>query len=168
MCCFAPIEDADARVLILGSMPGEASLQAQRYYEHPQNAFWRILGQVVGFDPVADYDRRLSALRDAGIAVWDVLAECVRPGSLDASIERSSIRINDFAGWFARHPELLAVAFNGGTAEALFRKHVLGRIELPAGLRFARLPSTSPANAGLRFEQKLVLWQGFLEPFLDR
>jgi len=85
---FAPIADRNERVLILGSMPGQASMDAGRYYAHPQNAFWRIAADLLRIDPQATYDTRVKALKAARIAIWDVLQSCVRPGSLDTMIER--------------------------------------------------------------------------------
>lgn len=155
---FPPNADTTARLLILGSMPGERSLDAAQYYAHPRNSFWPILARIVGFDPLAPYDVRLKALRDAGIALWDVLQSCVRAGSLDAAIDSRSIQPNDFAGFFAAHPHIARVCFNGGTAERYFRTQVLPT--LPAlPIRYLRLPSTSPAHASLSFEQKLAGWQ---------
>jgi len=164
---FPPIDPPQARVLILGSVPGQASLQAQRYYAHPQNAFWRVMAAVLGFDTSADYAQRIIAVRAARVAVWDVIDQCVRPGSLDASIDRASVVTNDFASWFARHPELRAVAFNGGAAATLFQRHVTSRIALPVGARWVRLPSTSPANASMPFDAKLALWRAFLDQSLN-
>lgn len=158
---FPPIADAAARVLILGSMPGVASLEAGQYYAHPRNAFWPIMGELFGADPELPYGERCDRLRRAGVAVWDVLKSCRREGSLDAAIEASSERPNDFAGFFANHPELWLVAFNGQKAEAAFRKHVLPKLGdvVASRLAFARLPSTSPAHAGRSYDEKLAQWR---------
>src|ERR1700741_1647656 len=94
---FPPIADSRARVLVLGSMPSEASLAAGEYYAFRHNQFWRIAGALCGFEPGASYARRQAGLKPARVALWDVLASCVRPGSLDADIEEDSIRVNDFA-----------------------------------------------------------------------
>lgn len=158
---FPPIIDAGATRLILGSMPGVASLTAQRYYAHPQNAFWRIMGEVLGFASDAPYGKRVLALQRAGIALWDVLASCERPGSLDSAIRRDSEQANDIAALLATHPRITRILFNGGAAEATFRRHhavVLRRSDLS----FVRLPSTSPAHASLRFEQKCAVWRAVL------
>jgi TDG/mug DNA glycosylase family protein len=159
---FPPISLPDARLLILGSMPGQASLAARQYYAHPRNAFWPIMGRLLGFDPAAAYADRATALRAAGIALWDVVHSCARPGSLDASIDRDSARINDFAAFFAAHPGISQVFFNGATAESLFRKAVLPSLAAPPDL--LRLPSTSPAHAALSFERKLAAWQEAIGP----
>jgi len=103
---FDPISDAASRVLILGSMPGKASLRAGQYYAHPQNAFWKILGALFDFEPGASYDRRIASLHEHGIALWDVMQSCVRKTSLDSDIEASSIVSNPFAGFLRNHPEI--------------------------------------------------------------
>jgi hypoxanthine-DNA glycosylase len=155
---FAPVSRADARVLILGSMPGKASLDAGEYYAHPRNQFWTILGELFGFDPALPYAQRLEALHRARIAVWDVLATCIRPGSMDADIDHASAVANDLAAFLARHGSITDVFFNGTTAEACFRRHVMSTITAGT-LRYHRLPSTSPAHAGLKLEQKLDAWR---------
>lgn len=160
---FAPIARADARVLILGSMPGIASLSAGQYYAHVRNAFWPILGHLLGFDAAAPYPVRLAALQEAQVAVWDVLQSCQREGSLDTNIERDSEIANDFPLFFHRHPQVTHVFFNGGAAETTFRRHVLPALAAP-GLHLTRLPSTSPANASFSFERKLAAWRAVLAP----
>ncbi len=153
---FPPVSRPDARVLILGSMPGKKSLEKHQYYGHPLNAFWKIMGELVGAHPHLPYDERLEILRSSGIAVWDVLASCVRRTSLDSHIEKESP--NDFAAFFARHPSITQVFFNGAKAEHSFRRFVLDRQKLPP-LECHRLPSTSPAHAGMRYAQKLEAWR---------
>ena len=155
---FPPIADARATRLILGSMPGVASLRAKQYYAHSHNAFWRIMSSIVNVDPVAAYEERVRALQAAKVAVWDVLQSCERPGSLDSSIRRDSEVANNFATFFAQHPRVTRVFFNGGAAEASFKRHCAAQLRDP-GLSFQRLPSTSPAHASLRFEQKLAAWR---------
>ena len=157
---FAPIAGRNARVLILGSMPGRASLQAGQYYAHRHNAFWRIASELLQFDPGAPYRERARALRSARIAVWDVLHSCVRPGSMDAMIDRDSETANDFRRFFRTHRGITHVFFNGAKAEASFRRHVLPGIDVP--LRYKRLPSTSPANASVPWRQKLAAWRAIL------
>ena len=157
---FPPIADERARVLVLGSLPGVRSLEMSEYYAQPQNAFWRIMGQLFGAEPALPYAERLARLRDSRVAVWDVLAAGEREGSLDSSIVRSSIVVNDFASFFARHRSIRLICFNGNTAAALFRRHVLSTLSPEwAALEMRALPSTSPAYASLRFEQKLARWQ---------
>lgn len=153
---FRPIVGPWATVLILGSMPGVASLQASQYYAHARNAFWPIMGELFGAGLDLAYDRRLAVLTSAGVAVWDVLQSCVRFGSLDSAI--TDERPNDFATFLAENRGIAHVFFNGAKAEQAFTRHVLPT--LPAnGLALHRLPSTSPAHAGMSFERKLDAWQ---------
>lgn len=163
---FPPVSDAAARILILGSMPGERSLSAHQYYAHPRNAFWPIMTRVLNLGDDAAYDERLAALIRAKIAVWDVLRSCIRPGSLDSSIEAESEKSNDFRRFFKRHPRIELICFNGGTAERLFQKHALPLLPERA-LRFIRLPSTSPAHASLSLEQKRIAWNAVLQKELS-
>lgn len=154
---FPPLVALGATRLILGSMPGVASLTAGQYYAHPQNAFWRIMGAVVGFEASAPYADRVQALKCAGFAVWDVLAACERTGSLDSAIVRESEVANDLAGLLAQHPTMTRVYFNGATAEAAFKRRCHA-LTTRADLRFVRLPSSSPAHASLRFADKCAVW----------
>ena len=156
---FAPVVRADARVLILGSMPGEASLAAEQYYAHTRNAFWPIMGALFDAGPERPYAERLARLNAAGVALWDVIASCERSGSLDSAIAPASIKANDFTQLFRDCPRIGHVFFNGTAAESAFRRHVRKRIELPPSLRFTRLPSTSPAHAARDFDAKLAAWQ---------
>lgn len=157
---FPPIAAADARVLVLGSMPSVASLAKQQYYGHPRNAFWPIMGELFGARPELSYDERQRIVRDQGLAVWDVLRACHREGSLDTSIRRDTERPNDFLTFFREYPQIRAVFFNGTKAEAAFRGHVLAKLaELSREFRFVRLPSTSPAHAGRSFAEKLAAWR---------
>ncbi|MES2419831.1 MAG: DNA-deoxyinosine glycosylase [Pseudomonadota bacterium] len=152
---FPPVADDDARVLVLGSLPGDRSLAVQRYYAHPQNQFWQLMSAVVGHDLVAlTYDDRLAALRASGIALWDVIGSARRAGSSDAAIV--DIAGNDIAGLVARLPRLRAVAFNGGTALKQGLKllgHDGGRSD-PNGPAIVALPSSSPLHTiGLAAKQ---------------
>ncbi len=153
---FPPVADRNARILILGSMPGQRSLDDQQYYAHPHNAFWKIMGELVGAHPQLPYEQRLQKLKQAGIALWDVLHSCEREGSLDSDIKQEEA--NNFAQLFADHPDITHVYFNGAKAEQSFRKFVLGKQQIPE-LEMSRLPSTSPAHAGMRYEEKLDAWR---------
>lgn len=150
---FEPVVDANTRLLILGSLPGDASLRAAQYYGHPRNAFWRLIGGVSSRDLAAlPYEERLAALKAAGVGLWDVIASAERPGSLDAAIRRPEAA--DLRGLVAGLPELRAVAFNGGTAARLGRA-VLA--PAPAGVALIDLPSSSPAHAR-PFAEKAAAW----------
>ncbi len=162
--CFPPIADAHARVLILGSLPGQVSLQRQQYYAQPHNAFWKIMGRLFGAGPELPYEERMKHLVLNGIALWDVCASAQRPGSLDAAIVHASVVPNDFAAFIASHPGIGLIGFNGGKAADLYRRLVLPG--LPAGertIRTATLPSTSPAHAAMPFEEKLTRWATVLQ-----
>jgi len=165
ICSFPPVADAGARVLILGSMPGKASLQAARYYAHERNAFWPIMGDLIGAGPQQDYPQRLDKLKAAGFALWDVIAACERAGSLDADIVSTSVQPNDFSAFFAVHRSIERVFFNGAAAETSFRRLVLPGL-LPGldrrSLRFVRLPSTSPAHAARSYAEKLAAWSAIV------
>jgi hypoxanthine-DNA glycosylase len=156
LTALSPILRRDTRVLVLGSFPGVASLQAQQYYAHPRNGFWPIMGMLLRQPlPEMAYGERTRCLLDHGIGLWDVYASCVRPGSLDSAI-RDAVP-NDLASLPARAPALRLVIHNG--AESARRMHEIEALGLPA----VRLPSTSPANARLGLEAKLVLWREALE-----
>jgi hypoxanthine-DNA glycosylase len=147
-----PVGSNDARLLILGSLPGEASLRVQRYYAHPQNQFWRLLGSAIGEELAAlDYDNRLVRLAARGITLWDVVGEALRPGSLDSAIRGATPNL--LADYAATHPWLRAVAFNGKTAARL------GRIAVAElrGVELIDLPSSSPAYT-MPFPDKLAIW----------
>jgi len=143
-------------VLVLGSMPGAASLLAGQYYAHRQNRFWPFMGVLVGAHPVLPYAQRLQRLGSAGIAVWDVIANCRREGSLDSAIRDETV--NDFDLFLARHPGVATVLFNGAKAETTFVRRVLPTLA-GAELRRLRLPSTSPANASQTDAAKLAAWR---------
>ncbi len=146
-----PVVDADTRLLVLGSFPGVASLRAQRYYAHPRNQFWPILGAVWGVDIAAlDDPQRLALVRSHGLGIWDVHAACQRVGSLDSAIEAAEP--NDLIGLARRLPRLQALAHNGAESARSMR------VTRTLGLPVHRLPSTSPANASWSFERKLAAW----------
>jgi len=143
-------------------MPSRESLRQARYYAHPRNCFWPLLADLLRL-PHQDYSKRALRVKQMGYAIWDVLQSCSRASSLDSDIVESSIRPNDFDSFFAGHPRISRVFFNGAKAEILYRRHVLGR--LPAAvqdLTCQRLPSTSPANAAMTLEQKRQAWRVIL------
>lgn len=158
--CFPPVTRADTRLLVLGSLPGAISLAQRRYYAHPQNQFWKLIGAVIGRDlvPLA-YETRLEALLDAKVGLWDTVAAATRLGSLDAAIRLHEA--SDLAALVATLPDLRAIAFNGAKAANIGRRQ-LG----PApGLALIDLPSSSPAHASVPFEKKREAWLA-LAPYL--
>jgi len=150
---FPPVARADARILVLGSLPGERSIRERQYYAHPQNAFWRIMRELVGAE--GNYAMRCDALINARIAIWDVLQQSVRPGSMDADIRLDTSEVNDFSGFFENHRQIRTICFNGKKAEQMF----LRLVKLDTQPRLAPLPSTSPAFASMPFEKKLEAWR---------
>lgn len=154
---LAPQAQPNARVLLLGSMPGAVSLAQQQYYAHPRNAFWPIMAQLAGFSADLPYAERIRALNSAGVALWDVIASCQRSGSLDSAIRHE--QLNDFQRFFASQPQLQAIGFNGAKAWQSFKRQLLPLDILPPGVALLILPSTSPAHASISFQQKLAQWQ---------
>ena len=147
-----PIEDEDCRVLILGTMPGAESLRQQAYYANPRNLFWKLLAEVTGKTVPEDYEEKKAFLIENKIALWDTCHTCKRNGSLDSNI--SEEKPNDIHGFIGGHTHLEAIGFNGKTSERLFRKYITG-IET---IKLVSLPSTSPANASVKWERKVGEW----------
>ncbi len=156
---FAPVAGANARILILGSLPGQRSIDAGQYYANPQNAFWPIMSELFGTS--GPYEDRCQALVENRVALWDVLASSVRPGSMDAAIRMESAQANDFAVFFEMHPDVERVFFNGKKAAQLWSRLVQPRLEL-AGVHRATLPSTSPAYASMSVAEKLKKWRSII------
>lgn len=142
-------------------MPSIASLSAGEYYAHPRNAFWTIMGDLFGAGRDLPYEARARELTKHKIALWDVMQTCIRPGSGDAEIVEDSIVPNDFAAFFALHPHIRRVLFNGTKAEQTYRRYVLPHIDRDLG--YQRLPSTSPAHASRTYKQKLAAWRNALK-----
>ncbi len=153
---FAPVARADANTLILGSMPGIASLRVTRYYAFPRNVFWRIMGDLFAAGPDLDYNERLEKLTMNKIALWDVIGTCHRTGSLDSAISEEGLAVNDFGSFFKQYPLISRVYFNGQKAAALFNTKVMPDLTGQYGL--FTLPSTSPAYAALDYTAKLEAW----------
>ena len=143
-------------------MPGQRSLTERQYYAHPQNAFWWIVSKVFQFPSSLTYDERADQLRKAGVALWDVLYDCERQGSLDSSIERHSEQANDFDTFFSNYPSIKRIVFNGQAAEKIFRRHCGAFIKAHSNVTTRVLPSTSPAYASMTKEQKLKIWRSAL------
>lgn len=152
---FPPVKGKAPILLILGSMPGKASLLASEYYAHPRNVFWKILCQLLGAEYQADYQHRICLLKSHGIALWDVCRSAIRETSLDSDI--SGEEPNDIPGFLRRHPSINRVAFNGRMPAKLHDKY----FERMSQVTYKTLLSTSPANAAYTFEEKLNSWRNF-------
>lgn len=150
-----PISAKDARVLILGSMPSEKSLEKQRYYAHPQNAFWKLMTRILG--EARTYREKTRLLKKRRVALWDMVKTCERKGSLDTAIKNP--KYNDIEGFLKKHPKVTRVLLNGGTACRAYLLYAKGKVSLP----HTRLPSTSPANT-MKFDLKLKAWKKALAP----
>ena len=158
---FAPVVDQHTRVLILGSLPGEASLAAARYYANPRNQFWRLVGAVIDVDLVAqDYTQRLETLLAHRVGLWDAIGSATRSGSLDTAIR--DVAPNPLATLATSLPSLRCVAFNGAKSASIGTPQLAGAGDIER----IRLPSSSPAHASLTFEAKLAEWTK-LRKFLD-
>lgn len=150
---FEPIADENSRILILGTMPSVASLEASMYYSHPRNAFYKILGELTNDDPGSDNASKKAFLLRHGIAVFDTLAFCEREGSLDSNIKLPVP--NDIKSFVESHPKIEIIFLNGGGAAKYYKRYHQKDIALP----FAVLPSTSPANARGGYQKKLDSWR---------
>ncbi len=155
-------------MLILGSLPGDASIAAGEYYAHPRNGFWAIIAELTGIPVALPYRERLGRLVAARLALWDVCAAAARGGSRDAAIRRRSVVANDLEPFLHAHPDIRLIAFNGATAAALFQRLVLPALE-PESVAIARvrLPSTSPAHAALPVARKVAAWRAAVWPVLQ-
>lgn len=149
-----------ARLLILGSMPGVASLNAGQYYAHPRNQFWTMMGELCGAQAEMPYARRCRILRASGVALWDVFSSCVRPGSADSAIEVAGAQLNDLIGFVGKHKLLERILCNGRLAYDSFLRHSAPSVALRfPDLQVLSVPSTSPAHAGLSLARKLERWR---------
>ncbi|GGH63912.1 DNA-deoxyinosine glycosylase [Filimonas zeae] len=153
---FAPVSNTDTVILILGSMPGDKSLELGQYYGHARNRFWKVISTITGNDVPVTYPDKIELLFRLNVGVWDVVHKANRQGSLDSAIKNEEP--NDLDGFIARHENLKVIGFNGGKAEALFNKY-FGRKE---GVKYVSLPSTSPANAAIDFDSICKKWQRIL------
>ncbi len=162
---FPPVARADARLLILGSLPGPESLRVSQYYAYRFNRFWWIMGEIAGASPDLPYPERLERLMDRGIALWDTCHAAERPGALDQRIVHSTVVPNDFVGFFDAHPAVRAIFCNGQKSAQLYRRLVLPALPQPlAAIPPTCLPSTSPAHAGMPASEKLKIWRASLSP----
>ena len=163
--CLEPISPPAIKAVILGSMPGIASLRARQYYAHPRNAFWSLVSDVFGVIADQSYPQRCQQLRERGIGLWDVLAKCVRPGSLDSDIKDDSAVANDLEGWLEGQP-VRVIGLNGTVAAKMYERHCapgLARRVNAETIRVVKLPSSSPANARLDYQAKLASWRKLKE-----
>lgn len=151
---FPPILPRRPHTLILGSMPGGKSLELNQYYAHPQNQFWRFMGDIFGALPTIPYHDRIEVLKSKGVAVWDVLKACSREGSMDADIKNPVV--NDFDLFYKQNPTIILVVFDSLTAENFYKRLVLPT--LTKELVYKRVPSPSPAHARMNYEAKRILW----------
>ncbi|PIE43969.1 MAG: DNA-deoxyinosine glycosylase [Gammaproteobacteria bacterium] len=159
--CFPPAAPADMRILILGSFPGQYSLQKGQYYAHPRNVFWRIMGEAFSFDCEIDYRERIAIVNSHRIGIWDVLQSCRRYGSLDSKIETATIVPNDFIHFFDCYSQLRLIVFNGSRAETEFKKRILPKLGgIEKRIEMIRMPSTSPAMATMSYQEKYKVWSG--------
>jgi len=160
---FEPVVGRNPRILILGSMPGVISLQAVQYYANPRNAFWAIIADMFGIDLDGSYQSRVRQVSQLPLILWDTLKACHREGSLDSKILKQQIEANNIADLVEQNAQLRVVAFNGATSEKYFNQLEKPRLPANHGLELIRLPSTSPANAAMSFEQKLAAWRKLLD-----
>lgn len=162
MSAFDPIIGGQPKTLVLGSMPGQVSLGKGEYYAHPRNSFWWIMASEYGFNVASHYAQRCQHLIDNNIAVWDVLFDCERPGSLDSAIVKNTEIVNDFRAFFNKYPYIEKIIFNGGAAQRLFRRHNAQLIDeltaRPVPVQLIQCPSTSPAYASITKQAKSVEW----------
>ncbi len=156
---FEAIIAPDARVLVLGTMPGEESMRVGEYYANRRNSFWSIMSELFGFPSDASYRERIEGLKARGVALWDVLHACERDGSLDSKIRMRTAEPNDFQTLLTEHPKMQRICFNGRKASDLFERLVLPRLSQIGDVsNLLVLPSTSPANTQLSYEQKAAQW----------
>ncbi len=163
-----PVVSAETRVLVLGSLPSQASIEVQQYYGNVRNAFWTVMGTLAGAGPELPYTQRLQRLRLAGIGLWDVLAAAVRPGSLDSRIDVTTARTNDFGGFLDDCPSVRCIGFNGKTAGRLFRADAgaMRAVDLHR-VSLVDLPSTSPAHASMTVDAKCRRWSELIACHLE-
>lgn len=155
---FAPALTTECHTLILGTVPGAASLRKQQYYGYLHNPFWPILGEVFAFDHALPYAERLETLNRHGVGLWSIVKQCERRGSLDSSIRKPEF--NDLAGLLLSYPKLKKICLDGKSTEKFFRRYQKGN-QLPEIALFV-LPSASPAHAALSYQEKLAKWRNHL------
>ena len=154
---FKPISNEETEILILGSMPGDRSIELNEYYGHARNRFWKILATITNNELPITYDEKRELLLKEKIGVWDIVHKANRKGSMDSAIKNE--KPNDLEWFIESHKNLKIIAFNGKKSEALFNKY-FGRKE---NIKYIPLPSSSPANAGINFENICKIWKQIKE-----
>jgi len=162
---FEPVIGRNPKVLILGSIPGIASLEAQQYYAHPRNAFWPIMAKLFDVEWDNEYELRIQQVKKLPVVLWDTLKACHREGSLDSAILKDELEANDIPGLLNSHPGINLIAFNGAASEKYFKKTVVRQLTDEHKVDLKRLPSTSPAHASKNFQQKLEDWKMLMAYF---
>lgn len=160
---FEPLIGSNPRILILGSMPSVISLQFIQYYGNPRNAFWPIMSELFGIEIESGYPDRIEQFSRLPVVLWDTIKACHREGSLDSDIQKHQLEANDIPSLLNRFSNIKLVAFNGATSEKYFKQLVKPNLSNSRAIDFIRLPSTSPANAGMKFEEKLSYWRRLLD-----
>ena len=161
LTAFSNIAKPNSEILILGSMPGQKSLNENQYYAHPRNTFWKIVATLYDFDSELSYEKKCKELTKNKVALWDVMQNCERPGSLDSAIVAGSIIPNDFNSFFNTYKNINLIAFNGQKAAQTFKTKVAKSFEFD--IETITLPSTSPAHASMSFEEKLKAWKAIIK-----
>jgi TDG/mug DNA glycosylase family protein len=158
---FSAVAREDARVLILGTLPGEKSLESGQYYANSRNGFWRIIEELFGISHDLPYEDRLARLQEIRIAIWDVCRSAHRSGSLDSKLLAGEP--NDFNSVLSSHPRIELICFNGSKAQKLYERYVIPELaQRFASIRCELLPSTSPAHAAMPHAEKLSRWRSAL------
>lgn len=154
---FPPIIDENSKILILGSIPGIKSLEMQQYYAHPQNKFWKILFEILGEEFTTDYHEKIKFLHQNHIALWDVIDTCERKSSLDSDIKNEEA--NKISELLEKHPNVKAIFCNGQKSFKNLQQILGKNFHLPIFV----MPSTSPANAGVPYPEKLAQWSKIID-----
>jgi TDG/mug DNA glycosylase family protein len=154
-----PIIGRNPRIIILGSMPGIISINAAQYYANPRNLFWTVLADLFSIDIDCSYESKVQQMEELPIILWDTLKACHREGSLDSKILSANIEANDIGALLKQFPTVQAIAFNGGASAKYFDRLVKPQLSKDLSVELFKMPSTSPANAGMKQQQKLEIWR---------
>jgi hypoxanthine-DNA glycosylase len=154
-----PIIGRNPRIIILGSMPGIISINAIQYYANPRNLFWMVLADLFGIDINCSYESKVQQVQQLPIIIWDTLKSCHREGSLDSKILSTDLEANDIGALLKQFPTVQAIAFNGGASAKYFDRLVKPQLSKDLSVELFKMPSTSPANAGMKQQQKLEIWR---------